>query len=137
MRRQVSNVMSQMFFGNARRIAARRLALTAVVLAAGWGGVAAAQSTNLVISSVSLSGSNFILSGSGALSGATYYVLASTNLSLAPVTLWNTISTNSFPAAGAFTNSISVDLTIPQEFFVIAMPLTYTIATSSSPTTGG
>ena len=137
MRRLGSIIMSQMSFDIARRIVAHRLALSTVVLAVGWGGMAAAQSTNLAVSSVSLSGSNFILSGSGALSGATYYVLASTNLALAPVALWNPISTNTFPATGAFTNSISVDLTIPQEFFVIAMPLTYTIGTSSSPTNGG
>src|SRR5579871_5823725 len=107
------------------------------VFSLAWSETASAQSNALAVSSVTLSGSNLVLTGSGALSGATYYVLVSTDLTLAPVSLWSTNSTNTFPADGAFTDSIPVDLTIPQEFFVIRMPLVYAISTSSSPTNGG
>src|SRR5208282_6690563 len=121
--------MRQMSFGITRCFVVLLVILSAVMFPIGGAGSAAAQSTSLVVSAVTLSGSNFIMTGSGALSGATYYVLASTDLTLSPVALWNPIATNTFPAAGAFTSSIPVDLTIPQEFFVIAMPLTYTIGT--------
>jgi hypothetical protein len=129
--------MSRSSFRIAWHIFAHLLTLTAVMLTVRWGGNLAAQSTDLVISSVSISGSNLLLTGSGAVSGSTYYVLASTNLSLVPVTQWNAILTSAFPATGAFTSSIPVNFVIPQEFFAIAMPLPYMIGTSSSPTNGG
>ena len=110
--------------GLVRHIVARLIISSAVVFLVGWEGIATAQSTGLVVSSVTFSGSNLTVSGSGALSGATYYVLASTNLSLSPVPLWNRISTNTFPTSGTFTSSIPVNLQIPQEFFAIAMTLT-------------
>lgn len=116
-------VMKQMCLSTAHRTVTRVLTLIGVVFLVGWGGIAAAQSNGLLVSSVTLSGSNLILSGSGALAGATYYVLASTNMTLSPVALWNKISTNTFAAAGTFTNSIPIDPSFPQEFFAIAMTL--------------
>jgi len=123
--------MSHMSFGIVQRRVAHLVTLGTVVLSVGWGGIAAAQSNSLVISSVTLSGSNLVVSGSGALAGATYYVLAATNLTLSPVALWDRISTNTFLTGGAFTNSIPVDLTISQEFFAIAMTVTDQVSPSA------
>ncbi len=82
-------------------------------------GTAAAQS-GLTISSTSISGSTLLLRGSGGISNAVYYVLASTNLALSPGALWNRIATNVFAADGKFTNSIPIDPTLPQDFLLIA-----------------
>src|ERR1700693_1179628 len=89
-----------------RSIAHTLLTIITVTLTSDWGGIAAAQSNGLVVSSMMLSESNLILSGSGGLSGATYYVLASTNVALSPLTLWNKIVTNTIAADGAFSSSI-------------------------------
>ena len=68
-----------------------------------------------------------VVSGSGGVAGATYYVLASTNLTLSPMALWNRISTNVFSANGQFTNYSPINPSVTQEFFVIAtnMPVTF------------
>ncbi len=114
--------MRHVSLGRACRIIAHTfLTIITVALASGWGGIAAAQSNGLVVSSMMLSESNLILSGSGGLSGATYYVLASTNMALSPLTLWNKIATNTIAADGTFSNSIPINPIVVQEFFVIEM----------------
>ena len=79
----------------------------------------AAEAGGLVISSMTNTGSNLIITGSGGLSNVTYYVMASTNLS-APLALGQRFATNSFAANGQFTNSIPLKSSIPQEFMVVA-----------------
>ena len=120
---------------SARRLAMRLVTLSAVLLLLGGERFAESQTSNLVVSSVSISESNLILSGSGGLAGATYYVLGSTNIALSPMTLWDRISTNTFAADGTFTNNIPVDLTLPQEFFVIAT--TFEMPDTNAPTAPG
>jgi len=73
------------------------------------------------ITSTSLSGTNFVLKGTGGLSGATYYLLASTNVaqSLAD---WPRLSTNVFAANGNFTNTIPMTAAPPQRYFLLQVP---------------
>ena len=118
-----------------RMIAHLLVTISAVVLPVVRGGIADAQSNGLVISSVTLSESNLIVSGSGGLSGVTYYVVASTNVALSPLTLWNKIATNMFAADGTFTNTLPIDPALPQEFFVIQMTLP--LLDTDSPTAPG
>jgi hypothetical protein len=81
-----------------------------------------AQAGGLVISSVTNTGSNLIITGSGGLSNVTYYVMASTNLTT-PLALGQRFATNSFAANGQFTNSIPLNSSVPQEFMVVATTL--------------
>jgi hypothetical protein len=82
-------------------------------------GLPPARATGLAFSSLSISGPNLVVSGTGGAPGATYYVLASTNLALAPITSWNRIATNVFSATGQFTNNIPVDPSVSQQFIII------------------
>jgi hypothetical protein len=111
-------------------IAKQFLILILAALASGWiSGPVAAQTSNLVFSSVTISGIDLIVSGSGGLAGAGYYVMASTNLGALPLASWNMISTNVFAANGQFTSTIPIAPTIPQDFFIVSM--------NSSPTIPG
>jgi len=74
-----------------------------------------------VISSVSAAGGNLILSGSGGLPGATYYVVSTNNVS-APLANWPRIATNTFALDGQFTNSVPISLATPQAYFGIQVP---------------
>jgi hypothetical protein len=91
-------------------------------------GLTAVRAAGLEFSSVETSGSNLIVTGSGGVPGATYYALASTNLALSPVTSWNRIATNVFPANGQFTNNILIVPSLPQEFIIIATTMPVTIS---------
>jgi autotransporter-associated beta strand protein len=69
---------------------------------------------------VTVSGSNFILSGSNGVPNWTYYVLASTNLAL-PLTNWTTVSTNSFDSAGHFNFTNATGSGMPQTFYLLKL----------------
>ncbi|MGP8199264.1 MAG: beta strand repeat-containing protein [Limisphaerales bacterium] len=73
--------------------------------------------SSMAITNVSLSGTNLVFGGTNQGAG-TYYVLASTNLTL-PVTNWTAIATNVLSGDGNFTLIITnvVDASIPQEFY--------------------
>jgi autotransporter-associated beta strand protein len=62
-----------------------------------------------------------VISGSGGVTNAVYYVLSSTNLA-APLNLWTRIATNEFDAGGnfAFTNAFNANT--PQLFYRLQMP---------------
>jgi hypothetical protein len=90
-------------------------------------GLSPARATGLAFSSVSISGTNLVVSGSGGVAGATYYILTSTNLTLSPMALWNRISTNVFSSNGRFTNSSPINPSVREEFFVIATNMPTTI----------
>jgi len=109
---------------------AKPLCVLSLLAALGWiSGPVAAQTSNLVFSSVTISGIDLIVSGSGGLAGAGYYLMGSTNLGVPPLASWNTVSTNVFAANGQFTNTIPIVPTIPQDFFIVSM--------NSSPTIPG
>ncbi|HKW31115.1 MAG TPA: YDG domain-containing protein, partial [Verrucomicrobiae bacterium] len=90
------------------------------------------RAATLAFSSVGSSGSNLVVSGSGGVPGATYYVLVSTNLALSPVTSWNRIATNVFAADGQFTNNIPITPSVPQGFIVIASTTPVTVTSGLS-----
>lgn len=73
------------------------------------------------IGTVSLSGTNIVLTGSGGTVGANYYVLTSTNLAL-PLTNWTFIATNQFITGGNFTLTNPVDPTAPSSFYILQVP---------------
>lgn len=82
-----------------------------------------ARSGGLILSSAVNTGSNLVVTGSGGVPGATYYVMASTNLSEVPSALWQRVATNAFSGNGMFTNTIPITLSVPQEFLIVASTL--------------
>jgi hypothetical protein len=76
-----------------------------------------ASSGGPVIGSNYVLGGNFIFSGTGGVSGATYYVLTSTNVT-APLSQWTPIITNTYNNTGGFnvTNSLSAG---PHRYYII------------------
>jgi hypothetical protein len=90
-------------------------------------GLSSVRATGLAFSSVGISGTNMVVSGSGGVAGATYYLLASTNLALSPAALWNRIATNVFSANGQFTNRSPMNPSWPQQFFVITTNMLVTL----------
>ncbi|MGD0259257.1 MAG: polysaccharide lyase family protein [Verrucomicrobiota bacterium] len=63
----------------------------------------------------------FILNGSGGTPGHLYYVLTSTNVSLA-LAQWTPIFTNSFDSNGDFTWTNAMNINVPQKFCLILVP---------------
>jgi len=74
-----------------------------------------------IISATLLDGSNLVFAGSGGSAGATYYVLASTNLA-EWLTNWACVATNTFELDGTFNVTNAVDLAKPTEFFRLQVP---------------
>ena len=68
-----------------------------------------------------LSGSDLVLSGSGGLAGATYYVVSANNVAT-PLANWVRVATNTFAADGGFTNAIPISLATPQAYYTIQVP---------------
>ncbi|MBU6409717.1 MAG: hypothetical protein KGR98_04950, partial [Verrucomicrobia bacterium] len=66
------------------------------------------------------SGTNFIFSGTNGTPGAAYYVLDSTNISLA-LTNWTTIATNNFDSFGNFRFTNACDPTVPHTFYLLRL----------------
>jgi hypothetical protein len=67
-----------------------------------------------------LAGANLVLNGVNGLSGATYCVLMSTNLTL-PLSQWTPVATNVLSASGNFTITATnaVTRTVPQRFYIL------------------
>jgi autotransporter-associated beta strand protein len=74
-----------------------------------------------VITNFSLSlGTNIILAGTNAQSGATYYLITSTNVGL-PLTNWRTIGTNVGVGNGfSFTGTNAVNSTLGKQFYLLS-----------------
>ena len=68
-----------------------------------------------------VSGGQVVLSGTNGEAGASYRVLASTNVSL-PVGLWTPLATNTFQSDGTFGFTNAVAPGIAQEFFLLSVP---------------
>jgi PKD repeat protein len=75
------------------------------------------------ITGINLSGNNLIINGSNGVSGQTYYVLTTTNLTF-PGNLWVPVATNVLGGDGNFSLTVSnvVSATIPQSFFRLQSP---------------
>jgi autotransporter-associated beta strand protein len=77
--------------------------------ALGSSGIISVTGTRLPpqITAEGVSGASFVISGSGGVVGATYYVLATNNVA-APLSTWPRIATNLFDASGNFSASIPI-----------------------------
>jgi autotransporter-associated beta strand protein len=67
------------------------------------------------------SGNDLILSGTGGAANGTYYILASTNITV-PLTNWTVLVTNTFDASGGFSFTNAVNPGSPQQFFTLKAP---------------
>lgn len=72
------------------------------------------------ISSISLSGTNLIISGTNGTAGGQYNLLETTNLTL-PLASWTVLPTNTFPAQ-IFSITNVVNPHAPQSYFMIRVP---------------
>jgi len=90
-------------------------------------GLTAVRASGVAVTSVKTSGLNLVVKGSGGVSNATYYMLASTNLALSPLALWTRITTNVFSGNGQFTNTIPLNPSLSREFIVVATTVPATI----------
>jgi len=72
------------------------------------------------ITSISLSGTSLIISGTNGTPGSQFATLTSTNV-LLPLGQWTPIATNTF-AAGNFSVTNTIDVTSPQNFFRLRVP---------------
>lgn len=75
------------------------------------------------LTNVAISGTSLLLSGANGVSGQTYYVLSSTNLSL-PLNQWAPVATNVLSASGSFTVVVPniVSPSNPQRFLILQTP---------------
>jgi Immunoglobulin domain len=74
------------------------------------------------IASFSLSGTNLVINGENGLSGHTYFVLMSTNLTL-PSSQWTPVATNVLNADGIFIINVTnaVNPNVPQCFYILQL----------------
>ena len=75
----------------------------------------------VTFTSTALSGSSLISSGAGGVAGATFYVLASTNVAV-PMTNWLPVATGTFGVGGSFTATNTVDPAKTAQFFRLQTP---------------
>jgi hypothetical protein len=87
---------------------------------AGPASITVTPTTQPGISSVNLSGTDFVVSATNGISGNTYLVLTSTNLAL-PLSQWTPVATNILSANGNFTIVLTntVNSHFPQQFYVL------------------
>ena len=71
--------------------------------------------------SAAKSGGNVVLSGSGASAGGAFHILQSTNLA-APLTNWVTVLSTNFNGSGGFSVPLPVSASVPQSYYLIAVP---------------
>jgi hypothetical protein len=70
------------------------------------------------ISSIQFKGNNLLLFGSNGTPLDTYYVLATTNLTL-PISQWTVLSTNAFDSFGNFSFTNPAPVGFPQQYFLL------------------
>jgi autotransporter-associated beta strand protein len=73
------------------------------------------------IGSTALSGSGFVLVGTGGVANANFYLLCSTNLA-APLTNWTRLLTNQFDGSGNFNFTNPIDFNAAQNFYLLQLP---------------
>jgi hypothetical protein len=92
---------------------------TSTVATDGWIRVAGPASP--VIGTVNVYGNEIVFGGSGGTPGATYYVLAASDVSL-PLPQWAAIATNIFDTLGNFIFTNSIQSTNLQQFYQLQVP---------------
>jgi hypothetical protein len=111
----------------ATRVAAVKFDFTSPTGENGWSGYAelsvfgVKSPLPLQVSSVTVSGGNLILTGTGSTPGGSYTWLTATNVA-SPASTWTTNSTGVFDANGAFSNAIPVNHSEPARFFRLRTP---------------
>jgi len=84
--------------------------------------VASAFVPSPVITTITLSGVNAVISGTNGSPGATFRVLSSTNVSL-PLSNWTVIATNTFDGSGNVVNyTVTNAVSGPQRFYILQTP---------------
>ncbi len=83
-------------------------------------GILSVVLTPPVITNTAAVGLNLVIAGTNGMPTNTYYVLASTNVSL-PLTNWVRIGTNLFDAAGNFVFTNVFDRSLPHQFFLLQL----------------
>jgi hypothetical protein len=73
------------------------------------------------IGNITFDGVNFIVSGSGGVTGGNYYVLTSTNL-LLPLSQWQRVATNPFASGGTFSFSNAPAAGTAQVYYRLLLP---------------
>lgn len=73
------------------------------------------------IGSITASGTQVTIDGSGGVPDSTYRVLSTTNIAL-PVINWEPIATNVFDASGNFNFTQPIDPAFPQRFYILSVP---------------
>ena len=71
--------------------------------------------------SMTCSGSEMVLRGSGGTPNGSYLVLTSTNVGL-PTANWTVVATNQFDGSGNFTFTNALSTEVPQQFFILQKP---------------
>ena len=74
-----------------------------------------------VMTSVALSGTNLVISGTNGFANRAYYLLASTNLSV-PLASWSRLATNTFDSNGNFSASTPIVPGVPSRFYAMQVP---------------
>jgi len=82
--------------------------------------VASTTPTAPTVTGSTISGGNFIFSGSNGTAGNKYVVLTATNIAT-PLANWTPLTTNTFEAGGAFHVTNAVDATAHQRFYSIQL----------------
>jgi hypothetical protein len=80
-------------------------------------GVVSGPAAQPYITSVSLSGTSLVISGTNGTAGLQFVVLSSTNLML-PLSQWTPIVTNTF-TGGSWSTTNTVDPSAPQNFYYL------------------
>ena len=80
-----------------------------------------AASTPPIITNITLSGTNLVITGIGGTAGGSYSVLSSTNLGL-PVSFWASLATNLFSGTGTFSFTNTIDPASVQRFYLLKAP---------------
>jgi hypothetical protein len=73
------------------------------------------------ITTVAISGTNLVLSGTNGPVNGSYSLLASTNLTV-PISNWTQVSTGAFDANGNFALTNALDSALPHRFFRLRAP---------------
>jgi hypothetical protein len=101
-------------------------AFSATTFGAASGAAASATIVQIVFTpsiseTISLAGTNVIISGTGGLSGEKYILLTATNLAL-PMSQWTPVMTNLLDGSGSFTCTNAIKASMPAQLFRTVLP---------------
>jgi hypothetical protein len=77
--------------------------------------------TPTITQTIARTGNQVIINGAGGLAGATYRILAATNVAL-PLVQWTPMVTNQFNASGGFSYTNVIQPNLPAQYFRVILP---------------